>query len=60
MEEDRYFFEVNREQAELDMINLDLEIAADEIREQSVTAAYSEYLQAMLAQCYETDYTFDI
>jgi hypothetical protein len=60
MEEDRYFFEVVREQAEVDMINRDLAMTADEIREQAVTVAYSEYIQAMLHQCYETDYTFDI
>lgn len=60
MDQNRFFAEVTSEQFELDDTNSELQVAAEELREQELAAAYAEYIQAMLHQLYETDYTYDI
>lgn len=50
---DQFFYQVTREQAEFEDLNAELQMLSDKEQNLVVEAAYSEYLQAMLAQCYE-------
>lgn len=40
---------------ELDLINAELQILSDEEQDLVIEAAYSEYVQAMMAECYVYD-----
>ena len=46
---------------EFDLINRELQILSDEEQDLVVEAVYSEYLQAMMAECYvyDNDYIDD-
>jgi hypothetical protein len=44
---------------ELDLINAELQVLADEEQDLVVEAAYSEYVQAMMAECYVYDNDYD-
>jgi len=53
MDQDRFFFEVDRQEAELDEINLVLNELAEFQKEAKVQEEYQEYLQALFAKFYE-------
>ena len=44
---------------ELDLINAELQILPDEEQDLVIEAAYSEYVQAMMAECYVYDNDYD-
>lgn len=49
MDSDRFYHEVDREARELADINGELQIAADELIQESIDVAYSAFLQDMFA-----------
>ena len=50
---DAFFYQVQRELADLDFTNAELQILADADQELVVEAAYGEYLQSMFNSLYE-------
>lgn len=56
MDQDRYFFEVERSIAEVDYTNGELQILASDYQNSHIEAAYSEFLQAIMAGFYDTDF----
>lgn len=56
MDQDRFFFEVDRSAAEIDNANGELQILADDYQNSHIEAAYSEFLQAIMAGFYDTDF----
>lgn len=53
MDQDRFFFEVDRQEAELDVINLELNELAEFQKEAKAQEEYQEFLQALFAKFYE-------
>ena len=53
MDQDRFFHEVDREQAELESVNDELQELAMEARDEEIELTYTEYLQTMLHSFYE-------
>lgn len=53
MDQDRFFFEVDRQEAELDEINLELNELAEFQKEAKAQEEYQEFLQALFAKFYE-------
>ena len=53
MDQDRFFFEVDRQEAELDVINLELNELAEFQKEAKAQEEYQEFLAAMFAKFYE-------
>ena len=52
MDADRFFYEVAREEAEMDMINDELLELADAAREEVVAAQYQQFLQDVFGDIY--------
>jgi len=55
VDQDRFFYEVDRELCELDYVNGDLQLHANHNHDLNISAMYSEYLQAMMAMCYSQE-----
>ena len=53
MDADRFFHVVDREAAEIDYINGQLLILANEAKEEVIAEMYNEYVQAMFKELYE-------
>ena len=53
MDQDRFFFEVDRQEAELDVINLELNELAEFQKAAKAEEEYQEFLQALFAKFYE-------
>jgi len=53
MDQERFFYEVDREQAEIEQINGDLQELATEACDEEIEMAYAEFLQVMLHSFYE-------
>lgn len=53
MDQEMFFYQVDREAAEIEMINKELSIIADENIQENIDAAYKEWLQAMTKAFYD-------
>lgn len=52
-DQDRFEFEVMREEFEMDQVNGDLQILAQELVEEEQRLAYADYVDSMLMSFYE-------
>lgn len=56
-DQNRFDFEVTLEEFEMDQVNGDLQILADEAANEAARLAYAEYIDSMLLSLYEDQFS---
>lgn len=56
MDQDRFFFEVDREAAEIDFVNSELQILAQEAADEAADEQYREWLDSILDEFYGDEF----